>query len=181
MYQQRATPPGRDRRAPARRWLSQTRQLGDATDMDTARYVVVDDLDDDLVVLVVAPWPDQDPDGRLTFGDPARRDTWSMPATRFHDRVTAARVAARQEAPDRPLRIGDTFLGRMDDPESDDGFTLVRDVTREAREQAKLAYFSAVTPRLDPAAAQDMELLTTDETDRDRPPPGVGPSASPAV
>lgn len=179
MYQQRAAPSGRDRQAPSRRWLSQTPLLGDATDMD--RYVVVDDIDDDLVVLVVAPWPDQDPDGRLTFGDPARRDTWSMPATRFHDRVTAARLATQQEAPDRPLRIGDTFLVRMDDAEPDAGFTLVRDVTREAREQAKLAYFAAVTPRLDPADAQDMQLLATDGADRDGAPPGVGPSASPAV
>lgn len=186
MYQQRAAPPGRTKEPGSGRWLSQTPSLHDAAGADNARYVVVDDLDDDLAVLVVAPWPEQDANGRLSFGDPGRRSTWSVPASHLHRRVSDARAQSQQEAPHRPLRIGDAFFVEVaGEPEGLDSITRIRDVTREAREQAKLAYFAAVTPRVSPDFARQVALLDPDESpeepDEGPAPGGVGPSASPAL
>lgn len=183
MYQQRATPPDRAAGSGPRRWLSQAPLVGEAAGTDGARYVVIDDLDDDLAVLEVSPWPVQDAAGRLTFGDPDRRAMWSVPAAAFHRRVTAARAESGQQAADRPLRIGDAFFAQVtDDDESIDSVERIHDVTREARDQAKLAHFAAVTPRVGPDEAHDLTLAETEGEVQDAPPPaGTGPSASPAV
>ena len=182
MYQQRKTPVPTDRDTKARPWVPPSLQtLSDRVRTEEhAKYVVVDDLDDDLAVLVVAPWPTQDAYGRLTFGD--RRHTASVPATDFHGRVAAARRKSGQDAADRPLRIGDAFFAVVtSDTGSVDSFQQLRDVTREAREQAKLAHFAAVAPRVDKAYAERVGMVGIDEEDDSAGPEGPGPTASPAV
>jgi hypothetical protein len=70
-------------------------------------YVVVDELDEIGCRLTIDSWPDRDADGRLVFDD--GEQLVSVPPAAFHELVTAARTAHGDEAPDRPLRIGDTF------------------------------------------------------------------------
>ena len=184
MHQQRKAPVPTSEGTEARPWVPPRMQpLSDVVHTDEhAKYVVVDDLDDDQAVLVVAPWPEQDAYGRLTFGDPRQRRTTSVSATDLHDRVAAARRESRQDAVDRPLRIGDTFFAVVtDDTGAVDSFQQLRDVTREAREQAKLAHFAAVAPRVDEAYAQSIGMVDAEDADDGPVPEGPGPSASPAV
>lgn len=181
MYPQRRPPALRGRPAGSRPWLLTEAELRDARAGGDPRYVVVDDLEDDVAVLVVAPWPEQDAAGRLTFGGPDRRRMWSVNAGRLHRRVVAARREAGEPAADRPLRIGDAFFATVTaDPESEESLSAIRDVSREAREQAKLAHFAAVTPRVDPAYAAEMARPDSD-ADEEPPPAGPGPTASPVV
>lgn len=182
MYLQRQASPRLDADAAGAPWLVSDADLCDDAAAGQPRYVVVDDLDDDLAILVVAPWPRRDPHGRLVFGDPDQRDTVAMPADLFHRAVAAARATAQAPAPDRPLRIGDAFFAVVTtDAAPERRFTQIRDVTRQAREQAKLAHFSAVTPRLSPDEVEALALAGPDDEEPPTPLGGAGPTASPAI
>jgi hypothetical protein len=114
-------------------------------------YVVVDELDELGCRLAVDRWPDHDADGRLVFDD--GEQLLSVPPARLHEAVVAARTDHGDDAPERPLRIGDTFAwwwgplarhllgldpppGRGDD---DEPAVEVVDVTREARRATNAA------------------------------------------
>jgi hypothetical protein len=111
------TPPDPDRLAPVAPWRPAPvagNDTGGAASFGggtTARgpdwYVVVDELDELGCRLAVDRWPDRDADGRLVFDDGER--LVSVPPGVLHAAVTAARAAHGEPAPDRPLRIGDTF------------------------------------------------------------------------
>ena len=139
-------------------------------------YVVVDDLDEGLAVLVVSPWPVADDYGRARFTGP---ESFQLGVDReaFEELVRRARLEhvgdtdedrARAE---RPLRIGDVFCagafsseaGAFEDlrqiaerdvgggrvgTEAFSGLTL-SDVTEMARGAAKLAFYSAIAPAMD--------------------------------
>lgn len=129
-------------------------------------YVVVDELDELGCRLAVDLWPATDEDGRLVFAD--GEQLVSVSPGPLHAAVTAARVRRGDDAPDRPLRIGDTFawwwgplardlLGlepphraqvgdRPGDPEPE-----VVDITRDARRLTKLAALATGGGVLDPA------------------------------
>jgi hypothetical protein len=114
-------------------------------------YVVVDELDELGCRLAVDRWPDRDAEGRLVFDD--GEQLLSVPPARLHEAVEAARTEHGDDAPERPLRIGDTFalwwgpLARdllgLDPPPGRDDQTAppveVVDVTREARRATNAA------------------------------------------
>lgn len=110
-------------------------------------YVVIDDLADGRVVFDAARWPRLDLAGRLSFDE--RRETRAADLEPAQHTIDAARRALEQQA--RPLRIGDAFLVRGPAlPEHVLDWRLAADVTRPARDAAKLALFAAVAPSLRP-------------------------------
>jgi hypothetical protein len=104
-------------------------------------YVVVDEMVEERVRLVVAPWPRVDRDGRLYFEDLGRR---RGPYTTSSLQRLVDRHRARQGQVQRPLRVGDAFLVRGDASRLG-GWTYVLDITRGARAVAKVALARAVT------------------------------------
>ena len=135
-------------------------------------YVVVDDILENSVSLVLAHWPEIDREGRLHFP--------GLPLSLGTDRGTLERYLARYRRPrehrDRPLRIGDVFALRLQagaldqvaneleeqrrlEPFLDPERWIVPpvyDVTADARDEAKVAFYSAVTPAL---TAEQAHLL----------------------
>jgi hypothetical protein len=107
------------------------------------RYAVVDDLDEDVLVLRVASWPRLDRAGRLKFDRPGEEHPVSR--AKLQERVDERRTAEGAPAPDRPLRIGDTFWlageGSVKDALAKG---RLKDVTAPAREAAKAAFHGAV-------------------------------------
>lgn len=115
-------------------------------------YVVVDELDELGCRLAVDAWPDTDGDGRLVFAD--GEQLVSVAPDRLHAAISAARLRRGDEAPERPLRIGDTFAwwsgplardllglgppGGVGDRPEGRGLEVV-DVTRDARRLTKVA------------------------------------------
>lgn len=146
-------------------------------------YVVVDELDELGCRLAVDAWPDTDGDGRLVFAD--GEQLVSVAPGRLHAAVSEARLRRDEEAPERPLRIGDTFawwrgplahdllgLGppdgvghRPEDPELE-----IVDITRDARRLTKVAALATGGGVLD---ADEVARLGLTEADGD---PGGGAS-----
>jgi hypothetical protein len=110
-------------------------QAGDA-------YVAVDEILEDRVRLVVAPWPRLDEDRRLHFEDLGRRLGPYAPSTL---QALVDRHRAQQGQVQRPLRVGDAFLVRGVAHRLS-GWQYVLDVTAGARVAAKFAMARAVTP-----------------------------------
>lgn len=105
-------------------------------------YVVVDEVLEERVRLVVAPWPRLDRDGRLHFADLGHR---VGPYAVRTLQALIDRHRARHGQVLRPLRVGDAFLVRGDTRRLA-GWDDVVDVTRGARGVAKVAMARAVTP-----------------------------------
>jgi hypothetical protein len=144
-------------------------------------YAVVDDLEVDLAVVVISPWPAVDELGHLVFEDEAvSRDARLDALQRAVDR---RRKAAGQPAHDRAVRVGDVFWLRTPAREmetGDPGRWRILDVTRAARQAARAALLVAANPALravEPAPAAEPE--ESDETGG-RPAPRTG-AASAAV
>jgi hypothetical protein len=140
-------------------------------------YVAIDERIEGMLRLAVAAWPRLDRAGRLDFARdyvPVFVSEASLQAA-----VDAQRTQLGQEVPDRAVRIGDVFLvrggssrGRL--PRNPASWPLVVDVSAAAREQAKIALYSAVAPFVEPD-----ETVLQPQAPEDRPRPG--PSARPAV
>jgi hypothetical protein len=117
-------------------------------------YVVVDERDEGVIVLVVAAWPQLDDLGRLDFRGRRR----SVTVTEEALNAVVKRRAKRPEGVDRSVRISDAFSvrGRVTgDPAT---WGRIVDVTGEAREQARIAYYAAVAPRATPKEAKALRL-----------------------
>jgi hypothetical protein len=152
------------RRAGRGRRLWKPPSLGRRPRAAELAYLVVDDIFGDGVSLVLSDWPELDGRGRLRFADP--------PLSLGADRDRFERYLAEHRRPhahaDRPLRIGDVFGVRVNSetlaqvadklaaerrlepllaPES-----WIRppvyDVTADARDAAKGAFYAAVAPTL---------------------------------
>lgn len=141
-------------------------------------YVVVDELDELGCRLAVDIWPETDADGRLVFAD--GEQLVSVPPDRLHAAITAARTRRGDEAPDRALRIGDTFAwwwgplardllavgppgeidvgDRPDDPDPE-----IVDITRDARRQTKLAALATGGGVLDPSEVARLDLAGAED------------------
>ena len=139
-----------------------------AVDVGSLVYVVVEELLEDAVNLLVSDWPGLDEEGRLQFSGP--------PIEVVADRKQLAQFLAVHRLPaelrERPLRTGDTFAFRPASDlrplleESNERLTPeqwitppVYDVSADARDVAKAAFYGAVTPTLDPAAAGRLEPI----------------------
>ncbi len=122
-------------------------------------YITVDEIEDDWVRLVVAQWPSVEPDGRLRFPEPSFDDDevlgdpsdweWQVKEQLLHAWLSQQRSKAGQDAPERPVRIGDTYWYRgkfqPGAQPSDNLSGRVLDITYAARGEAKAAMAWAVT------------------------------------
>jgi hypothetical protein len=127
------------------------------------RYTVIDEIEGSWAVLAVTEWPGVDDDGRLRFPlDP--------PGEVYADTDALLRFLRLHRLPPalaaRPLRHGDAFALRVrsraalaraagDKAQEPDDWIRppVYDVTRDARREAKVAFYSAVSEPLSPDAA----------------------------
>ncbi len=140
-----ATPPKEHRL-----WLAGTHVRPRETDS----YVVVDERDEGVIILVVAAWPRLDDLGRLDFR--GRRRSVAVDEEALN--TVVKRRAKRPEGVDRDVRMGDAFSvrGRVNGDPSTWGRII--DVTGEARDQARIAYYAAVAPRASEKEARALRL-----------------------
>lgn len=124
-------------------------------------YVVVEEVFDDNVGIVVAPWPRVDAEGGLLFGPAEERREAVVDRAAFQRRLTKRRVLAYDVSSEdptmqaRPLASGDVFAIETSFPEGDGhdlrelGARWIRgtivDVTAMARDAAKAAMLAALT------------------------------------
>jgi hypothetical protein len=106
-------------------------------------YIVVDEIEGGMAGLSVSDWPRKDEQGRLRFE--------SEPVQVAVDLARLQDFVDRHREQSRPVRIGDVFAARARPTEA----TLdpehwidppVHDVTADAREAAKIAFYAAVAP-----------------------------------
>ena len=104
-------------------------------------YIVVEEIEGGLVGLAVSEWPRTDERGRLRFD--------SEPMQAAVERRAFEDFLDRHRQPGRPLRVGDVFAARTGLPTHNPEDWIeppVHDVTAEAREAAKIAFYAAVAP-----------------------------------
>lgn len=143
-------------------------------------YVVVDEIVGDAVGVAIHPWPLADHKGRLRFTDYGEGRFAGTSRTELQTWVEEHRVAAlgaavtpaAKELATRSLAIGDVFAATTDAegagvmPEALLGHDFV-DLTTDAREAAKLAFYGAVGRPLD----EDEALRWIDVREEDDEPP----------
>jgi hypothetical protein len=129
-------------------------------------YVVVDEIESNLVGLSLSPWPTVDEWGRLRFGVERAR---SIGAGRAELQTFLRRHRLPRKGAERPLRIGDVFAVALREPAPTDQIAdptawidpPVYDVSADARDAAKASFYSAVAPTLDPKADAQVLALAT--------------------
>lgn len=135
------------------------------------RYVVVDEIIEDVVRLAVAEWPSVDSAGRLRFGEEGSA-SHIYDRSELQEEIDRRRKDARQVT--RQLRIGDLFLIGGFGPNLGN-WARVLDATMAGRPAAKRAGLRAV------AQPVDAELALEDSADRNlawRRPPDIGLESS---
>jgi hypothetical protein len=130
-------------------------------------YAVVDDIAEGTVVLQIASWPKLDKGSHLRFDEIYEQ---AYPFDTLQQVVNRERARHGQPAADRSLRTGDAFLIQSEDRPGENVISpqfkgSLLDITAAAREQAKIAMYGAVAPRLKPKEARD-RLKTSREPDR---------------
>lgn len=110
------------------------------------RYVVVDEIVDDVVRLAAAPWPQVDEAGRLRFGETGS-EQHAFDRAELQGEVDRRRIEEGQLH--RALRIGDVFLVRGFAPRAD-GWERLVDVTAAGRPAGKRAALRAVAQTTEP-------------------------------
>lgn len=136
-------------------------------------YVVVEEILGEVVGLAMYPWPAADSRGRLRF-DTAQRPGEAAVSCQELCRVLrehdlAFVPAGKGPTPDRELRVGDVFAVRIEGTAlpssvSPDRWRQVFDISADARDLAKLAYYGAVTEKWEWKHAED--LLLTERADQ---------------
>ena len=134
-----------------RLWLAGDRRVGPRAGDS---YVVVDERDEGVLVLVVASWPIHDDLGRLDFR--GRRRSVTVTEAALNDAVR--KRAKRPAGVDRPVRIGDAFCVRGEVGRDPAKWGRIVDVTGEARDQAKIAFHAAVAPKATPRDVRALRL-----------------------
>lgn len=172
-FEQRVAPPAVAARPAAKQrlWLAgDTRVRPRASDT----YVVVDEYDEGVIVLVAAAWPRLDDLGRLDFRGRRRAVTVTDEALN----EVVRRRASRPPGVDRPVRISDVFCVRGRVSRDPSTWGRIVDVTGEARDEARIAFHAAVAPRPTPKEARTLRLETPPEP---APPPPIATVAHPAI
>ncbi|MDH4177983.1 MAG: hypothetical protein OEW31_10680 [Thermoleophilia bacterium] len=138
------------------------------------RYVVVDEILGSVVGLAVSPWPSVDAEGRLRF---RTGDVLTVAADRVELQGFLGEHRLPAELRERPLRIGDVFAvsvrpgvleklaggaaahARLEAPVAPAAWMLapVHDISAEAREATKVAFYASVAPTMEP---EEAALLT---------------------
>jgi hypothetical protein len=144
------------------------RQLIDA-------YVAVDDVDDGRAVFSAVPWPTLDARHRLVFGQASiapfavRLDVARafFGANRLAPNTAQLSGDAERQLQFRVLRVGDVFamsaraLDALRTAPTTARDLEVLDITADAREAAKVAFYAAAAQTLDPTRQADRELAET--------------------
>ena len=158
--------------APRALWVPEDLTLTEA-ELARLSYIVIDEIVGEAVDVSVSPWPDLDERGRLRFraDKPPRTVRASAPALEKY----LSRIELRPAKLARPLGMGDTFAARVRERKLDaldrkgpsaapvtPGAWLIppiHDITEQARDKAKEAFYAAVTPTLRPQEARAMEKI----------------------
>jgi hypothetical protein len=140
---------------------ARTRPLADPAERPDLDYIVVDEIEEDVAILLIEPWPGLDQRGRLRFGDEEQRASVEVDVAallaRLSDRQEMIGLSSQDHAAfaGRAVRVGDTFAGRVDREalatETEAlGFLVgpLVDITREAREAAKAQRYATAAPVL---------------------------------
>ena len=143
--------------------------LGRRKDIASLAYVVIDELESGFVGLTINAWPTIDERGRLRFN---LAHSLSVGATERDLHAFLAKHRTPRKIADRPLRVGDAFACRIRPPIRDgelvdpDRWMVppITDVSAEARDAAKLAYFSAAAPIADRRTHREVVELASDST-----------------
>ena len=143
------------------------------------RYLVVDEIVGASIGLALCPWPNTDEDGRLVFESGA---THMIGCERTDLLAFLREHRLPRELRERPLRIGDVFAVRplpgvldrlseeLETPRRLEPFLTpdqwilppVYDITADARDEAKTAFYAAVAPTLEPEEAAELQELTVE-------------------
>jgi hypothetical protein len=138
-------------------------------DQRSLTYVILEEMVGNTVGLSLYPWPAADPEGRLRFETDREPVEVAVTCEEFcgflskHELGFVAASTGRSE--DRELRSGDVFAVRIEGPPAGGGrrplagWRDVYDISSDAREVAKLAYYGALTEKWEWKHAQDL-LLT---------------------
>jgi hypothetical protein len=137
-------------------------------------YIVVDEIEEEVAVLLCEPWPELDERGRPRFDEDQRTSVQvGLDAlyARLRRRQEMMRLTEEDRAAfaERPVRVGDAFAGLVDREAlaaDTDSLTFldgpIVDVTAEAREAAKLQHYATAAPLL---SDDDVEALYSPEGD----------------
>jgi hypothetical protein len=155
--------------------------------LDDVAYLVVDELQEGIAVVVVSPWPWLDERGRLRFGGEEESTRVVVPAEALEDTLRerrrspvspAAGPEAARELQDRALAIGDAFAGLPRyTPDEDGAFVkdpdswlkgAIVDVSLAAREAAKAQQNAAVAGIL---TTDDLDEVAAEFREQEEPPP----------
>jgi hypothetical protein len=147
---------------PGRRWTPES--LRPWKERRRLAYVVIDEIESNFVGLSVSPWPTVDEVGRLRFGPGRSR---SVGTTRADLERFLARHRLPRKGAKRRSRIGDVFAVAVREPPPEGQLAEpagwmdppVYDITVEARDAAKAAFYSAVAPTLDRERKADQEIV----------------------
>jgi hypothetical protein len=144
-------------------------------------YVVVEEKIDDVIGLLISPWPGSRDDGRLRFDPGATEVEVAVDGRELQEKLAGREIPAPTLAaaggPDavealtaRPAEIGDVYavLPEGPPPAPEDLERLsgrrgalawierVTDITADAREAAKVATYEALTPPLKEGVADEL-------------------------
>ena len=158
--------------------------------LDDVAYLVVDELQEGIAVIVVSPWPSLDERGRLRFGGEAESTRVVVPAQALEDTLRERRRSpvspaggpeAARELQDRALAIGDAFAGLPRYTPDEDGAVIedpdswlkgaIVDVSLAAREAAKAQQNAAVAGIL---TTDDLDAMAAEFREQEEPPPEPG-------
>jgi hypothetical protein len=151
------------------RWMPADMTLPD-TELAHLSYIVIDEIVGDVVDVSISRWPNLDERGRLRFDDESPR-TVRVSAAALEEYFS--RVDFRSAAWPRSIRMGDVFAARTRTrklralesegraPPRPSAWLIppVYDITAQARDKAKEAFYAAVSPTLRPQEARAMEKV----------------------
>ena len=153
-------------------WVPQELTLTEA-ELARLSYIVIDEIVGDAVDISVSRWPNLDERGRLRFSVDRPPRTVRASAAALEKYLSRTELQPTKLA--RPLRMGDAFAARVRERKLDaldsEGPSAapvapsawlsppIYDITEQARDKAKEAFYAAVTPTLRPQEARAMEKV----------------------
>jgi hypothetical protein len=161
--------------APARmsvgRWAPVDTALPEA-ELAHVSYIVIDEIVGDAVDISISRWPDLDERGRLLFTEDESPRSVRASAAALEKYLSS--VDFRSAHWPRPIRMGDVFAARIRmrklraleregetaaTPPGPSAWMIppVYDITAQARDKAKEAFYAAVSPTLRPTEARAMK------------------------
>jgi hypothetical protein len=141
-------------------------------ELEHVSYIVIDEIVGDAVDVSISPWPEVDERGRLRFAEDEPPRTVRASAAALEKYLS--RVDFRSPEWPRSIRMGDVFAARirtrrLGERKGDQAATApepstwmvppVYDISRQARDKAKEAFYAAVSPTLAPKEARALEKV----------------------